>query len=173
MNSPVRVALAQINATVGDLKFARYDGDIDPTGEEYSYIKTDETLRKALDDSGYEKPKAKNVGRGVALVQWTPAGGTGTGLLDAHAATVGHGVVDPEQDDGTDDRAEQPGGAEAAVGGVAPEQDVGQEAAYEGPDDAEHDGGADAHGVTAGNQEPGQRTGDEADHEQAEDESDH
>ena len=49
-----------------------HDGDIDPTGEEYSYIKTDETLRKALDDSGYERPKGKNVGRGVALVQRTP-----------------------------------------------------------------------------------------------------
>ena len=44
-----------------------HDGDIDPTGEEYSYIKTDETLKKALDDSGYQKPKPKNVGRGVAL----------------------------------------------------------------------------------------------------------
>jgi carbon-monoxide dehydrogenase large subunit len=55
-----------------------HDGDIDPTGEEISYIKTDETLRKALEDSGYEKPKPKNVGRGIALVQWTPAGGIGT-----------------------------------------------------------------------------------------------
>ena len=55
-----------------------HDGDIDPTGEEYSYIKTDVTLKKALEDSGYQKPKPKNVGRGVALVQWTPAGGIGT-----------------------------------------------------------------------------------------------
>src|SRR6266545_3551560 len=30
------------------------DGDIDPTGEEFSYIKTNETLTKALEDSGYE-----------------------------------------------------------------------------------------------------------------------
>jgi CO/xanthine dehydrogenase Mo-binding subunit len=55
-----------------------HDGDIDPTGEEISYIKSDETLKKALEDSGYQKPKPKNVGRGVALVQWTPAGGIGT-----------------------------------------------------------------------------------------------
>jgi CO/xanthine dehydrogenase Mo-binding subunit len=55
-----------------------HDGDLDPTGEEISYIKTDETLKKALDDSGYQRPKPKNVGRGVALVQWTPAGGVGT-----------------------------------------------------------------------------------------------
>lgn len=58
-----------------------HDGDIDPTGEEISYIKTDETLHKALEDAGYQKPKAKNVGRGVALVQWTPAGGIGTVAL--------------------------------------------------------------------------------------------
>jgi CO/xanthine dehydrogenase Mo-binding subunit len=55
-----------------------HDGDIDPTGEEFSYIKTDETLKKALEDAGYQKPKGKNVGRGIALVQWTPAGGIGT-----------------------------------------------------------------------------------------------
>jgi CO/xanthine dehydrogenase Mo-binding subunit len=55
-----------------------HDGDIDPTGEEFSYIKTDETLKKALEDSGYQRPKPKNVGRGIALVQWTPAGGVGT-----------------------------------------------------------------------------------------------
>jgi len=55
-----------------------HDGDIDPTGEEFSYIKTDETLKKALEYAGYQKPKGKNVGRGIALVQWTPAGGIGT-----------------------------------------------------------------------------------------------
>jgi CO/xanthine dehydrogenase Mo-binding subunit len=55
-----------------------HDGDIDPTGEEIHYIKTDETLKKALEDAGYHKPKPKNIGRGIALVQWTPAGGIGT-----------------------------------------------------------------------------------------------
>jgi CO/xanthine dehydrogenase Mo-binding subunit len=55
-----------------------HDGDIDPTGEEISYIKTDETLKKALEDSGYHRPKSSNTGRGIALVQWTPAGGIGT-----------------------------------------------------------------------------------------------
>ncbi|MEX0805157.1 MAG: xanthine dehydrogenase family protein molybdopterin-binding subunit [Candidatus Binatia bacterium] len=58
-----------------------HDGDIDPTGEEISYIKTDETFKKALEDSGYNRPKPRNVGRGVALVQWTPAGGVGTVAL--------------------------------------------------------------------------------------------
>jgi CO/xanthine dehydrogenase Mo-binding subunit len=58
-----------------------HDGDIDPTGEEISYIKTDETLKKALEDSGYHRPKPKNIGRGIGLVQWTAAGGVGTVAL--------------------------------------------------------------------------------------------
>ena len=44
-----------------------HDGDIDPTGEEYSYIKTDETLKKALEDAGYQRPKAKTSGAGSRL----------------------------------------------------------------------------------------------------------
>src|SRR5258707_2024953 len=55
-----------------------HDGDVDPTGEKSDYIKTDETLDLALKEAGFYKPKAKNVGRGVALVQWTPNGGSGT-----------------------------------------------------------------------------------------------
>jgi CO/xanthine dehydrogenase Mo-binding subunit len=64
------------------IKFRRknlmHDGDIDPVGEEIGYIKTEETLKQALDESGYNKGKPKNVGRGVALVQWTTIGGVGT-----------------------------------------------------------------------------------------------
>ena len=74
-----------------------HDGDIDPTGEEISYIKADETLKKALDDSGYHKPKGKNVGRGVALVQWTPAGGIGTvaiSLDEKGIATISSAMLD-------------------------------------------------------------------------------
>jgi CO/xanthine dehydrogenase Mo-binding subunit len=54
------------------------DGDLDPTGMRVDYIKTAETLERALRESGYYKPKPKNVGRGVALVQWLPSGGSGT-----------------------------------------------------------------------------------------------
>jgi CO/xanthine dehydrogenase Mo-binding subunit len=74
-----------------------HDGDIDPTGEEISYIKTDETLKKALEDSGYQKPKPKNVGRGVALVQWTPAGGVGTVAIkldEKGIATISSAMLD-------------------------------------------------------------------------------
>lgn len=55
-----------------------HDGDQDPTGETIHYIKTEETLKKALEEAGYYKPKPKNVGRGVALVQWIANGGSGT-----------------------------------------------------------------------------------------------
>jgi CO/xanthine dehydrogenase Mo-binding subunit len=74
-----------------------HDGDIDPTGEEISYIKTDETLQKALEDSGYHKAKPKNVGRGVALVQWTPAGGIGTVAItldDDGMVTISSAMLD-------------------------------------------------------------------------------
>jgi CO/xanthine dehydrogenase Mo-binding subunit len=74
-----------------------HDGDIDPTGEEISYIKTDETFQKALEDSGYNRPKPKNVGRGVALVQWTPAGGVGTVAItldEKGVATISSAMAD-------------------------------------------------------------------------------
>jgi len=74
-----------------------HDGDIDPTGEEYSYIRTDETLKKALEDSGYSRPKPKNIGRGIALVQWTPAGGTGTVAIsidEKGVATISSAMAD-------------------------------------------------------------------------------
>ncbi|HEX2226887.1 MAG TPA: xanthine dehydrogenase family protein molybdopterin-binding subunit [Candidatus Binatia bacterium] len=79
------------------LKNFMHDGDIDPTGEEVSYIKAEETLKKALEDSGYGWPKAKNVGRGVGLVQWTPSGGVGTVAitLDQNGgATISSAMLD-------------------------------------------------------------------------------
>jgi len=78
-------------------KNVMHDGDIDPTGEEISYIKTDETLKKALEDSGYHRPKPKHVGRGVGLVQWTPAGGIGTVAItldDKGIATISSAMLD-------------------------------------------------------------------------------
>src|SRR6266446_5196315 len=38
-----------------------HDGDIDPTGEEISYIKTDETFQKALEDTGFGGSRATRV----------------------------------------------------------------------------------------------------------------
>ncbi|HLN86423.1 MAG TPA: molybdopterin cofactor-binding domain-containing protein, partial [Candidatus Limnocylindrales bacterium] len=50
------------------------------------HIKSDEILAKAIQMSGYNKPKRKQVGRGLALAQWLPLGGEGHGLV-----TVGEG----------------------------------------------------------------------------------
>lgn len=57
------------------------DGDIDPVGAHVNHIKAQETLRRALQDAGYYKRKPKNVGRGMALIQWLPAGGRGSVAL--------------------------------------------------------------------------------------------
>ena len=38
-----------------------HDGDVDPTGEEISYIKTDETLKQALEDSGYHQAASRKM----------------------------------------------------------------------------------------------------------------
>jgi carbon-monoxide dehydrogenase large subunit len=83
------------------LKFRRknlmHDGDIDPIGEEVGYIKSEETLAKALEDAGYNKPKAKNVGRGVAFVQWMANGGVGTVALsldDKGIVTISSAMAD-------------------------------------------------------------------------------
>ena len=83
------------------IKFRRkslmHDGDIDPVGEEIGYIKTEETLKQALEESGYNKAKPKNVGRGVALVQWTTNGGVGTveiKLDEKGLATISSAMLD-------------------------------------------------------------------------------
>ncbi len=52
-----------------------HDGDQLPTGETVAHIKAEETLKKALEESGYYAPKAKNVGRGCAVAQWLSKGG--------------------------------------------------------------------------------------------------
>ena len=74
-----------------------HDGDIDPTGEEIHYIKTDETLKRAMEDSGYRRPKPKNVGRGLGVVQWTAAGGIGTVAItldEKGVATISSAMAD-------------------------------------------------------------------------------
>ncbi|MDO8700478.1 MAG: xanthine dehydrogenase family protein molybdopterin-binding subunit [Deltaproteobacteria bacterium] len=45
------------------------DGDPSPFGQKLKGILAHETLKKAVDASGWKKPKAKNVGRGVAIYE--------------------------------------------------------------------------------------------------------
>lgn len=52
-----------------------HDGDESPLGHMISHVKVEETLSKALEVSGYHRPKPKNVGRGIAVAQWVSKGG--------------------------------------------------------------------------------------------------
>jgi carbon-monoxide dehydrogenase large subunit len=54
-----------------------HDGDVTPIGGHISHIKGAEALDKAIQLSGYNKPKPKNVGRGLAFSEWSPSGGEG------------------------------------------------------------------------------------------------
>jgi CO/xanthine dehydrogenase Mo-binding subunit len=54
-----------------------HDGDETPIGGHISHIRGVEALEKAIQLSGYLKPKAKNVGRGLSFSEWSPSGGEG------------------------------------------------------------------------------------------------
>ena len=53
------------------------DGDETPTGGHIAHIRGVEALENAIRLSGYNKPKARNVGRGLAFSEWSPSGGEG------------------------------------------------------------------------------------------------
>jgi CO/xanthine dehydrogenase Mo-binding subunit len=53
------------------------DGDETPIGGHISHIRGVEALDKAIQLSGYHKPKPKNVGRGLSFSEWSPSGGEG------------------------------------------------------------------------------------------------
>ncbi|HEY2988887.1 MAG TPA: xanthine dehydrogenase family protein molybdopterin-binding subunit [Candidatus Binatia bacterium] len=57
------------------LKNLMRDGDIAPTGETIEHIRAEDTLKRALKESGYAGAKPKNVGRGCAVAQWVSKGG--------------------------------------------------------------------------------------------------
>jgi CO/xanthine dehydrogenase Mo-binding subunit len=54
-----------------------HDGDETPIGGHIAHIRGVEALQKAIQLSGYDKPKAKNVGRGLSFSEWSPSGGEG------------------------------------------------------------------------------------------------
>ena len=51
------------------------DGDIAPLGEPIEHIRAEETLARALKESGFKERKNENTGRGVAVAQWVSKGG--------------------------------------------------------------------------------------------------
>ena len=54
-----------------------HDGDETPIGGHISHIRGKEALEKAIQLAGYNKPKPKNVGRGLSFSEWSPSGGEG------------------------------------------------------------------------------------------------
>ena len=54
------------------------DGDETPIGGHVTHIRGNEALGKAMELAGYNNPKPKNVGRGLAFSEWSPSGGEGT-----------------------------------------------------------------------------------------------
>jgi carbon-monoxide dehydrogenase large subunit len=54
------------------------DGDETPIGGHIHHIRGVEALEKAIELSGYKKPKLKNVGRGLSFSEWSPSGGEGS-----------------------------------------------------------------------------------------------
>ncbi|HJX08983.1 MAG TPA: xanthine dehydrogenase family protein molybdopterin-binding subunit, partial [Candidatus Binatia bacterium] len=53
------------------------DGDETPIGAHISHIRGAAALDKAIQLSGYRKPKTKHVGRGLSFSEWSPNGGEG------------------------------------------------------------------------------------------------
>ncbi|MPZ75785.1 MAG: molybdopterin-dependent oxidoreductase [Deltaproteobacteria bacterium] len=51
------------------------DGDVSPIGHVIPHIKSDELVNRAVQSSGYRRPKPKHTGRGIAIAQWLPLGG--------------------------------------------------------------------------------------------------
>lgn len=51
------------------------DGDASPLGEVIPHVKAADTLKKALEESGYRSAKPRNVGRGCAIANWVSKGG--------------------------------------------------------------------------------------------------
>ena len=57
------------------------DGDQSPLGHVIPHVKAVETLNRALDVSGFKKPKGKNVGRGCAIGDWVSKGGESYAII--------------------------------------------------------------------------------------------
>jgi methionyl-tRNA synthetase len=78
-----------------------------------------------------------------------------------------------QQHEGTDDRPDDPDQVEAVNAQRVVLDEVLQETPDEGAEDAEHDGAEDPDGIPAGQEQPSDRAGDEADDYQHDDESNH
>jgi carbon-monoxide dehydrogenase large subunit len=66
-----------------------HDGDSSPLGHVIPHIKATETLARAVEASGFAKPKRKNTGRGCAVGDWVSKGGESYARIKIDE----HGVV--------------------------------------------------------------------------------
>jgi carbon-monoxide dehydrogenase large subunit len=74
-----------------------HDGDTAPLGEVIPHVKATETLTMALKESGYNRTKGKNIGRGCAVANWVSKGGESYALLqvdDKGVVTLSSAVTD-------------------------------------------------------------------------------
>ena len=77
-----------------------HDGDVAPTGEHVGLIRVDDALAVAARESGWHKPRPKNIGRGIAVVPWFSNGGQGSvaitiaedGVITLASALLDQGV---------------------------------------------------------------------------------
>ncbi len=73
------------------------DGDLSPIGHVVPHIKSEETIDKLIETSGYYGRKGRHRGRGIAVAQWLPLGGEGHALVtldDSGSVTVATAMLD-------------------------------------------------------------------------------
>ncbi|MBM3939717.1 MAG: xanthine dehydrogenase family protein molybdopterin-binding subunit [SAR202 cluster bacterium] len=61
------------------------DGETNSLGHRYQDIRAEDTLNAALEAAGWDAPKGKNVGRGVAICERAPGGGETHANVTLHA----------------------------------------------------------------------------------------
>jgi carbon-monoxide dehydrogenase large subunit len=73
------------------------DGETSPLGHVIPHVKATETLAKALSESGYDRAKGRNIGRGCAVADWVSKGGESYALVRLEAdgtVTLSSAVTD-------------------------------------------------------------------------------
>ena len=76
------------------------EGEADAVGDELHHVRFREVLQGALDAAGWQKPKKRNHGRGIALSGRHISGGD-TGLVLSADADGGFSIVSPSIDQGS------------------------------------------------------------------------
>jgi carbon-monoxide dehydrogenase large subunit len=99
MESQIDIIARELNMEPVEFRMKNLldDGDATPFGQKLKGIVVKETLKKALDVSGWKKTKAKNIGRGVAVYERPSGAGRSGAAITVEAdagVTVNLGVPD-------------------------------------------------------------------------------